>query len=344
MEIRKKTYVLAVAVIVILFGVAIGLYILNISNIGQKTGAPVQKVRFAITKFLGAAQDYVGIEKGYFKEEGLEISFQSFITGKQALDAVLGGNADLATVADLPLALAVLKGYKPSIICTQHSMPKMYGIVVRKDQGISSPKDLHGKKIGITAGTNTMYALDSFLLFHGIPRDNIKLIDMPSDQIGDAVRKGNIQAGVLWEPLLSDVVSYLGTNAVTFYGDERRMYRMTWNVAGMEEFAHNKPEIIKGLLRAYLKADAFIRVNPQEARQITARHLAVSDSSTYDEFWKSFTPDVSLSPLLIENMENPKRWAMTYKVTHRKDMPNYLRHVYFDGLKFVKPAAVTIVH
>ncbi|HEY3276893.1 MAG TPA: NrtA/SsuA/CpmA family ABC transporter substrate-binding protein [Syntrophorhabdaceae bacterium] len=337
---RKKAYLFAAAALIILLGAGLGGYIL--SRPGTSIG-PSQKVRFADGRSLTSAQLYVALEKGYFKGEGLEVTYLPFSSGKEALDAVIGGTADFATVSDFPLVSVMLKGTKIRIIATLTSTSAVTNIIGRKDRGISSAKDLKGKKIGVALGTNMEFILDTFLLFHRVPRDDVRLINVTPQGMADAFRKGEIDAAISWEPHLSELRDQLGTKGVVLSGEEQKIYKQTWDVVAMEDFVQKNPETVKRVLRAFMRSDAFIQERRQEARQMTARFLIV-DTRALEPFWKSFAPNVSLGPLLIENLENQTRWMMRSKLTDRKDMPNYLDYIYFEGLESVKPEAVTIVH
>jgi NitT/TauT family transport system substrate-binding protein len=310
---------------------------------GQKSAGGIEKVRVADGRFLPSAPINLAVEKGYFKEEGLEISRSLFWTGKECLAEVMAGKADLAAVADFPIALEAMKGARICVIATLSNPGKTFAIIGRKDQGISFPKDLQGKKIGTTLGTNLNFILDSFLLFHHVPRKDIRLVDLPMEQMPEALRKGDVQAVITWEPFLSKIRTQLGTDAVIFHGDEQHIYRMTWNIVGMREFVHKNPETIKRVLRALLKAEGFIKKNRNDALRMTAAHLGM-EKEVLRETWDAYTPDLSLSPLLVENLENETRWAIKNQIAPPKQMPNYLNYIYFDGLESVKPEAVTIVH
>lgn len=322
--------------------VGVGGYVLTHNRV--TTSGPLIKVRFANAGSLASAPVYVALEKGCFAQEGLDVSYLPFTAGKDALDAMLGGKADFATVADLPIAIKALEGSKFSVIAMLSVRPRLYGIIARRDQGISSAKDLRGKRIAVVQGTNVPFILDSFLLFHRIPRNDVQMVNVPPDGMADAMKKGDVQAAVIWEPVLSNIRDQLGTNAVIFYADEQQIYRMVWTVAATQDFIHKNPEIVKRMLQALLKAGAFIQQNRKEARQITARYISVTNEHFLDEYWMTYVPDVSLDPLLIQNLESETRWMIKNKLTDRKELPNYLDYIYFQGLESVKPEAVTIVH
>jgi NitT/TauT family transport system substrate-binding protein len=92
-----------------------------------------------------------------------------------------------------------------------------------------------------------------------------------------------------------------------------------------------------------LKAEAFIKGNREIALEMTAAHLRM-EKEALRESWNAYTPNLSLSPLLVENLENETKWAIKNKLVSPRPMPNYLRYIYFDGLEAVKPGAVSIVH
>jgi NitT/TauT family transport system substrate-binding protein len=52
---------------------------------------------------------------------------------------------------------------------------------------------------------------------------------------------------------------------------------------------------------------------------------------------------VKLDQSLLVTLENLARWAVRRKLTGRMEVPNFLDHIYLDGLKSVKPEAVTVI-
>ena len=133
----------------IVYGTVLGLIIvvslsLLLINQDSPTGTVVysEKIDLAINPIANSALVFIAEEKGYFTEQGLKINYHNFPTGKLALDALIGGGADIATTADVPIALAGLADQKISAIATIEYSTDNIQVVARKDAGIRLPKDL----------------------------------------------------------------------------------------------------------------------------------------------------------------------------------------------------------
>ena len=119
----------------------------------QQPSAPPGKVIFAYTVLPDAALAHIAQKKGYFQHEGLDVTVQLHLIGKDALQSVIDGKADFATVAETPIMFEIMKGEKISIIATIDTSNKNIAILARKDKGILVPHDLKGRKIATTSGT-----------------------------------------------------------------------------------------------------------------------------------------------------------------------------------------------
>jgi NitT/TauT family transport system substrate-binding protein len=53
---------------------------------------------------------------------------------------------------------------------------------------------------------------------------------------------------------------------------------------------------------------------------------------------------LTLPQALLLAMEDQARWMIENKLTSQTAIPNYFDYIYLDGLKAVKPEAVTIIH
>jgi len=115
---------------------------------------PLEQVTIANTAYAGTCPVLAAQRLGHFEDEGLRVAIRSYTTGKAALGAMLKGEADLATSAELPIVFAATRGEPVTVIATMLVAEKDYGIVARRDRGIAAPAALKGRKIGVTVNTS----------------------------------------------------------------------------------------------------------------------------------------------------------------------------------------------
>ena len=304
-----------------------------------KTADLHEKITIAYSTSSNAILVYIAFAKGYFAQEGLDVTAQPHPYGKPALASVLAGKADLATVADTPMVFAIMNGKKITTLATIQTSNRNQGILARRDRGISAPTDLSGKTIGVTLGTNDDFFLSAFLLTHGIGNQQVKQIDLKPDDMGAALASGRVDAISAFNPTLYLAQEGLGNNGAVFYGES--LYTETFCLASLQDYPKQHPEAVKKVLRAVVSAEKFAQEHPEEARRLVADFIKI-DKAMLDQFWPIFTLRVALDQSLLVDLEEQSRWAMK-KLTFPTTMPNYLDFIYLDGLLAVKPDAVRIL-
>jgi NitT/TauT family transport system substrate-binding protein len=322
-----------------LFFAAFAVIVFSAAGCQQQTGPP-EKITIAYTTASNGILTYIAFVKGYFTEAGLDATPQPHAFGKMALNAVIEGKADLGTVADTPIMFAVMAGRKIMVLAVIQTSNRNEAIVARQDRGIVKPSDLKGKSIGIVLGTASDFFADAFLNAHGIDRKQVKIIDMKPEEMAAALGTGKVDAVSIWNPGLIQLQRELGNNGRTFYGEN--LYTSTFCVAAWQDFVAKNPEAIKKVLRALIKAEAFVQQHHEESRRLVAEFIK-TDKAYLDEIWGLYDYRVILDQALLVNLEDQTRWAMKYRLTASKDMPNYLDFIYVDGLRAVKPEAVKII-
>jgi NitT/TauT family transport system substrate-binding protein len=308
---------------------------------GQRTG-PAEPITIAINShYTGTGLVFIAHANGYFADEGLNVTLQPYITGKIALDATLEGRANLATVADIPIMFAVTKGKPVSVVATISVVERDPGIIGRKDKGVSTLASLSGKRIAVTLGTSGHFVLDAFLIRQKLSTDDVILHDLQPEELAEALMKGDVDAAATWEPYLGLLRNQLGANGAIFYSDG--IYELPFNIAGAREYVVSHPETIKKLLRALVRAEQFYKDEPEAARKIIAGTINVGLENML-EVWPTYRFNVALNQSLVLTLEDETRWAIKNHLIANPTMPNYLNHLYLEGLRAVKPESVTVIH
>jgi sulfonate transport system substrate-binding protein len=315
--------------------------VLTINGCQQHKTSPPEKITIAYTTNLNPVLIHIALVKGFFKEEGLEATPQPHAFGKVALQAVIDGKADIATVADTPIMFAVMDGKPITTLAVLQTSNRNEAIIARKDRGIARPSDLKGEKIGLALGTTGHFFTDSFLQLHNIDAKQVKIIDLKPGEMADALTLGKVDAVSIWNPNLIQLKKKLGSKGIIFFAES--IYTENFCLAAGQEYVKKNPEAVKKVLRALIKAETFVREHPEEARRCVAEFIKV-DKTLLDESWDIFTFRVALDQALLVDFEDQTRWAIKQRLTKRRDMPNYLDFIYIEGLESVKPDAVRIIH
>jgi len=98
--------------------VVIGIGIWSIPKFRQKPIEPLKKVTLGISKSFLSIPVYIAQEQGYFAYEGLDITIQEYPSGKLATQAMLAGEMDISTVADMPIVYNSFAGEDFCIFAT----------------------------------------------------------------------------------------------------------------------------------------------------------------------------------------------------------------------------------
>jgi NitT/TauT family transport system substrate-binding protein len=325
-----------------LAAIILGLVYLGTRGQPLTRNLPAEKLRIALPALPDAALVHVAVAKGYFTEEGLDVSILPASYGVAAIGDVLQGKADLAVAAEVPFVISVMKGNALGMVASLVSISNNNAIIARRDHAIAAVGDLAGKKIGVSFGTSGSYFLWAFLIRHKLPLppDSIALVDLPPDRIVEALAKGSVDAVATWQPISFQAQAALGNNAVSF--TEANAYRSIFAAVGRSEFLKGHANAMEKLVRAMLKAEQFMRSHPEETLNLVAEWLKI-DVDALRPIWRQFDYRVNLLQSQLITLEDEARWAMARGYAANGPVPNFLPHLYLDALLAVEPERVTVL-
>ncbi len=206
-------------------------------------------------------------QRGYFKDEGLDVSIVDFAGGSRALQAVVGGSADVVSGAfehtvnmqfkGQPMRAFVLQGRAPQIVLgiNPKTMPDFKGIA-----------DLKGKKVGVTApGSSTNVMLNYLLAQAGLKPTDVSVIGVGAGQGAvAAMRAGQIDAISNLDPVITllqrsgDLKIVADTRVVTASDKIFGGPMLAACLYAPQPFIDKNPATVQALANAIVRADKWI--------------------------------------------------------------------------------------
>ena len=327
-------------VVVVLLGIGTWLVQKQLSPSPKYTG-PVKSAVLGVEVGMLPAAVWVAENKGYFLEEGLDLTIKGFDSGRLSLLAMLNDRSvDISTVAPTPIMFNSFARQDFLIFATFVHSDDDIKVIARKDKGISTIEDLKGKKIGTPAGTTGQFFLAAFLTYNGLPASEVEVVDIRPSQLPGALESNEVDAIVIWEPHAYNARQLLQNRVTRLPSSE--VYRTTFNFMVMKDYALDNPEILKRFLLAIDRATTFIKDHKEESQELIANRLKL-DRKVITALWDDFVFEVSLDQSLILTLEDEAKWAIKNNLTDKTKVPNYLDFIYLDALEVVKPEAITVI-
>ncbi len=295
----------------------------------------------ASTSYAGTCPIFAAVDKGYFASEGIAITIQPHNSGNSSMEAALRGDANLATVADLPIMFAALRGAPVMLVASMFEAGQNYGIVGRKDSQISTPASLKGKRIGVTLRSGGHFVLASFLNRQQLLTSDVTLVDLQPEEFSLALSQGRVDAASTWEPHVGSLIAQLGANGVVF--PVEGLYDGVFNLAGSRAYLMSHPGAVKKVVSAVVKGARFCKDSPEEAIELSAKAMK-TDPLKLRKLWPTYRFQVALDQSTLIALEDEARWAIKNKLTERQESINFLNHIYMDAVIAVSPSTMTIIH
>lgn len=262
-----------ISVILILVGLsAVGAY----QYWSWVTREPIS-IRYGYPPYADSAPLYVAVEKGFFKEENLNVSLFKFFTGVKTLEAATAGNLDGGFVAIMTALPAFQAGVdfrfagSMSYYDIDHDLT---GYFVLMNSSIQKVEDFRGKTFAVRGiDATVMIPLLKALEKHGLTVAEVKVVVIRDQlDIMEALLSGSVDVAHLAEPVLTQA---LGT------GKLRIMYRPYTEVFPdhkfpmatsffMKSFIDQNKTAVDGFIKAFNRAVDWIGTHPWETKAIIA--------------------------------------------------------------------------
>lgn len=253
-----------IATLVVLAGAALAL------AAPLQAAAPLKPYKVGYNAWIGSIAFFVAQQKGFFKEEGLDVQTKSFSSPGDGLKPLLSGDLDaVLSTADSVLTVVDKAPGQLKVVYLTDTSAGADAILAKKD--IKSIKEMKGKKVAATLGQCNQLLLDKALEKAGLSEKDVNLVNMNPDDAGAAFAAGQIDVAVTWEPWITKV-SGEKTGHVIFSSKETPnliLDVLAVNTKGAAKKSAETRAFLKALNRGY----DFVQSHKEEAIALAGKAL-----------------------------------------------------------------------
>jgi NitT/TauT family transport system substrate-binding protein len=245
---------------------------LAVLSLSTLSGAAEEKpLRIGWVYAMANAPAVIAEKKGFYAAEGLNVESKPFTDGPLLQQAVAAGDLDVAYVGSPPVYHWFSRGLKSKILAQVN-----YGqaaVIANAKSPINSVADLRNKKLaGVAKGSGMDVLLRGYVLKEKArldPDQDLTIVAMPPGNMNAALEHSDVDAAFSWEPFVSQ--SLLRGSSKLILDVNKDLPQYPWYVIiGVPKTLQDRPDDVVKLLRAHLKAIAFLQSHPDESNQIIA--------------------------------------------------------------------------
>ena len=219
-------------------------------------------------------------EKGFFEEEGLNVTLTQFEDGPTIIAAMENGSVNFGYIGQGAHKLCVQGN--ATIIALSHISN---GDALIGGPGISTVEDLKGKTVAYSSGTSSEDILRNALAAHNMTMDDIQAMDMDAPSIVTAMMSGGVDACATWSPNSLTILE--GMEGTTKLADNMTFSDTTVSLASWiatPKYLEENRDVTVRFVRALMKAmDYAADGNYEEVAQWCATKAALDYDTMYNQ-------------------------------------------------------------
>jgi NitT/TauT family transport system substrate-binding protein len=273
------------------------------------------------TTWWGQIPIMVAIDKGFFRDAGLDVTLKPIIASSDRMAAVAAGSVVFSNLGRIAVIANMARSdtsfwYFANI----DDSPGNEGCWARP--GFTSFQQLRGHKVA--ANTSAEITMDGLLQNAGMTEKDIQFVNLPPDQMAPALAKGDVDAACVWQPLLNGLKTavpggkLLGLDSATPIGKKFHTMASPDIVIISRSFVKDHPDAAKRLATALLHGADYANRNPEDTAKTVAHYFRK-------------TPDQVLAAMKTFKFYGSQGWPQHMQV--QTEQMRYLAHMLADSGK-----------
>jgi len=254
-------------------------------------GESLQSLKVGLNTWPGFDIILYAQEKGLFKERGLDVELVRFENAQDTVRAMMRGSLDMAFVSLWEPMQADPGNDRPTYIMVTNVSKGSDGIVSNSE--IQSIADLTGKKVAAKLGTvNHLILLEALKLKNISPQD-VTIENVSNERGIEMLKAGEVDAAVVWEPLMSETVKEINGNLVYTTADTDSL--VIDGLVTRGSFVESDLKSITQFMLAWFDLMNAVETQPQQVYAVVAEELGQTPESFANDYAGLEKGDIALN-------------------------------------------------
>ncbi|MCW4386036.1 ABC transporter substrate-binding protein [Salinibacterium sp. SYSU T00001] len=307
---------------------ALALLLAGCSN-GGNTAEPDENgmvdATIGVIPIADTAPLYLGVEQGFFEDEGVNLTIETASGGAAIVPAVVAGDYEFGFSNTLSLMIGIEKGLPietvaPAVASSGDPESDFGALIVRSDSGIADVSDLEGKRVSSNSTGNINDTIVRTLVDDaGADSSTIEFSEVPFPDAIAAVEANQVDAAFVVEPFVTSAQE-AGLQVLTYtYASFDPKLDVAAYFASNAFVAENA-DIVERFQAAMTKSLEYAQENPDEVRRIIATYTKTPPEVLAEIVLPTFPTEMS-----AEGTEKLAQAAVDYGVlTEMPDLDAFL--------------------
>ncbi len=230
----------------------------------------------ASNTWWGQVPIMVAIDKGFFKEQGIDTEFKNIGASGDRVAALTAGSVAFSNLGRIAAIVEMARGNKSFyFFANVDDSPGNEGCYARP--GFANFKSLAGRKVA--ANTSAQITMNGLLENEGMKEKDIQFVNLPGPEMAAALAKGDVDAACVWEPLFTNVRNGAPGGKVLGLDSDTPNFKKFGTMASPDimiisrKLVDEKPELARKLTTALFQGVAYANAHPEESAALIAHYF-----------------------------------------------------------------------
>jgi NitT/TauT family transport system substrate-binding protein len=258
----------------------------------------LDKVNTGVIAIVDVAPIYLGREKGFFREQGIDLTLTTAQGGAAIVPAVIGGQYQFGFSNTISLLLGASKGLPIKVVSNGNNSTGVdgkdfAGLFVKADSPIRSPKDLAGR----TVAANTLKNIVETTVRASVRKDGgdaaaVKFTELAFPDQVPALQAGRVDAIFVVEPFQQAAVAAGARKIASSYVDAAPDLTVAMYFTSKQLVADN-PDLVGRFTTAMKRSLAYADEHPDEVRAALGTYTKIAPEVRESLTLPKFPPEVN---------------------------------------------------